>query len=101
MINFDMAHSGDEYVHRIGRTGRAGEKGTAISLVADYEWNLAAGIQRYLQQNFSQDLIPGLEGKYKGPKKLKKSGKAVGKKSEKERQSRPDQGPKQVATPQP
>ncbi|MEQ9209223.1 MAG: DEAD/DEAH box helicase, partial [Pseudomonadales bacterium] len=39
VINFDMAHSGDEYVHRIGRTGRAGEKGTAISLVADYEWN--------------------------------------------------------------
>ncbi|MEQ9209716.1 MAG: ATP-dependent helicase, partial [Pseudomonadales bacterium] len=35
------------------------------------------------QQNFSQDLIPGLEGKYKGPKKLKKSGKAVGKKAKK------------------
>lgn len=87
VINFDMAHSGDEYVHRIGRTGRAGEKGTAISLVTDYEWNLAAGIQRYLQQQFSQDLIPGLEGKYKGPKKLKKSGKAVGKKSKKNAKS--------------
>jgi len=84
VINFDMAHSGDEYVHRIGRTGRAGEQGTAISLIADYEWNLVAGIQRYLQQRFSQDLIPGLEGKYKGPKKLKKSGKAAGKKSKKD-----------------
>ena len=83
VINFDMAQSGDEYVHRIGRTGRGGEKGTAISLIADIEWNLAAGIQRYLRQEFSQDSIKGLEGKYKGPKKLKKSGKAAGKKQKK------------------
>lgn len=80
VINFDMAHSGDEYVHRIGRTGRAGESGTAISLIADYEWNLAAGIQRYLRQQFEMTEVPGLTGKYKGPKKLKSSGKAVGKK---------------------
>ena len=83
VVNFDMAQSGDEYVHRIGRTGRGGEKGTAISLIADNEWNLAAGIQRYLRQDFSQDSIQGLEGKYKGPKKLKKSGKAAGKKQKK------------------
>ena len=83
VINFDMAHSGDEYVHRIGRTGRGGEKGTAISLITDNEWNLAAGIQRYLRQDFSQDSVPGLAGKYTGPKKLKKSGKAAGKKQKK------------------
>ena len=80
VINFDMAHSGDDYIHRIGRTGRAGEKGTAISLIADYEWNLAASIQRYLKQEFERIIVPGLEGKYKGPKKLKSSGKAAGKK---------------------
>ncbi len=85
VINFDMAHSGDEYVHRVGRTGRAGETGNAISLIADYEWNLAAGIQRYLKQKFTRELIPGLEGKYEGPKKLKKSGKAAGTKSKKKR----------------
>ncbi|MCB2609648.1 C-terminal helicase domain-containing protein, partial [Listeria monocytogenes] len=33
VINFDMPRSGDEYVHRIGRTGRAGAEGLAISLI--------------------------------------------------------------------
>lgn len=89
VINADMAHSGDEYIHRIGRTGRAGNQGTAISLVADYEWNLAANIQRYLKQSFEPMTIPGLEGKYKGPKKLKSSGKAAGHKSKKTVDTKP------------
>ena len=83
VVNFDMAHSGDEYVHRIGRTGRAGKQGSAVSLIADYEWNLTAGIQRYLHQQFAPFVIPGLEGKYKGPKKTNRSGKAVVKKTHK------------------
>ena len=83
VVNVDMAHSGDEYVHRIGRTGRAGNDGLAVSLVTDYEWNLSAGIQRYLRQSFEIFVIPGLVSKYKGPKKVKSSGKAVSKKSKK------------------
>lgn len=87
VINFDMAHSGDEYVHRIGRTGRAGNDGTAVSLIAAYEWNLAASIQRYLKQSFEPFIVPGLEGKYKGPKKVKSSGQAAGKKNKKTKDS--------------
>ena len=78
VINVDMAHSGAEFVHRAGRTGRAGESGTLISLVAAHEWNLSAGIQRYLNVGFKRVKVPGLEAKYKGPKKLKASGKAAG-----------------------
>lgn len=89
VVNFDMAHSGDEYVHRIGRTGRAGKQGIAISMITDYEWNLAAGIQRYLKQTFEPITIPGLEGKYKGPKKLKSSGKAASKKTKKKDKLKP------------
>lgn len=89
VINFDMAHSGDEYVHRIGRTGRAGNQGTAISLITDHEWNLSAGIQRYLRQTFETMTIPGLTGKYKGPKKLKSSGKAVGSKTKNKSTGKP------------
>ncbi|MCT7233273.1 helicase-related protein, partial [Salmonella enterica] len=40
VINFDMPRSGDEYVHRIGRTGRAGNDGLAISLICHGDWNL-------------------------------------------------------------
>lgn len=78
VINFDMARNGDAHVHRVGRTGRAGEQGLAISMISPQEWNLMAGIERYLQQRFERRVIKGLEGSYKGPKKLKASGKAAG-----------------------
>ena len=83
VINFDMARSGDDYVHRIGRTGRAGEQGTAISLICSTEWNLMSSIERYLKTRFERRKVAGLEGKYKGPKKLKASGKAAGTKKKK------------------
>ncbi|MDO6749393.1 helicase-related protein, partial [Gilvimarinus sp. 1_MG-2023] len=48
VINYDLARKGDEYVHRIGRTGRAGKSGLAISLISPYEWNLKAAIESYI-----------------------------------------------------
>ena len=83
VINFDMAKSGKDYVHRIGRTGRAGRKGLAVSLIGHREWNLMIGIERFLNQRFSRRTIAELEGQYTGPKKLKKSGKMVGPKKKK------------------
>lgn len=78
VVNFDMAHSGDEYLHRIGRTGRADAEGRAVSFVAANDWNLTKGIERYLDARFAIISIPGLVGHYKGPDKLKSSGKAAG-----------------------
>ncbi len=78
VINFDMPRSGDQYVHRIGRTGRAGNDGLAISLILDYEWNLMSSIERYLKQDFEHRFIKAVRGNYNGPKKLKASGKAAG-----------------------
>ncbi|MBB3103692.1 DEAD/DEAH box helicase [Azomonas macrocytogenes] len=83
VINFDMPRSGDEYVHRIGRTGRAGEGGLAISLICHNDWNLMSSVERYLKQRFEKRLIPGLKGHYQGPKNLKASGKAAGTKKKK------------------
>ncbi|MCP4077482.1 MAG: DEAD/DEAH box helicase [Gammaproteobacteria bacterium] len=80
VINFEMPRRGELYVHRIGRTGRAGDSGLAISLVIAPEFNLMAGIERYLKHKFERRKIKGLEGFYKGPKKQKASGKAVKKK---------------------
>ncbi len=78
VINFDMPRSGDDYLHRVGRTGRAGAEGVAISLVAPHEWNLMSSIERYLRRQFERRTIKELEGSFKGPKKVKASGKPVG-----------------------
>lgn len=83
VINFNMARKGDDYVHRIGRTGRAGASGTAISLIDHTEWNLKAAIERYLKQEFESRTIKDLKGSYRGPKRLKASGKAAGTKKKK------------------
>ncbi len=83
VINFDMARNADDYVHRIGRTGRAGEQGTAISFIASRDWNLKATIERFLRVIFTHRRVAGLEGKYKGPEKVKTSGKAAGTKKRK------------------
>jgi ATP-dependent RNA helicase SrmB len=84
VINFDMPRNGIDYIHRIGRTGRADEQGTTIALVKHTEWNLMSGIERFLQQKFIRRTIKELEGSYKGPKKLKTSGKAAGSKETKD-----------------
>lgn len=83
VINRDMARSGDDYIHRTGRTARAGEEGLAISLILPTEWNLMSSIERYLKARFEKRQIKGLEGSYSGPKKLKASGKAAGTKKKK------------------
>ncbi|VAX06850.1 ATP-dependent RNA helicase SrmB [hydrothermal vent metagenome] len=85
VINFDMARSGKEHVHRIGRTGRAGEKGLAICLVSPQEWNLMSSIGRYLRVDFEQRTVQPLLGKYKGPKKTKGSSKAASSKKVKQK----------------
>jgi superfamily II DNA/RNA helicase len=80
VINFDVARSGDDHLHRTGRTGRAGEEGLAISLVGHNDWNNMASIERYLNLALERRVIEGLKAKFQGPKKPK-GGKA-GKKAD-------------------
>ncbi|UJJ31163.1 DEAD/DEAH box helicase [Halopseudomonas maritima] len=84
VINFDMPRSGDDYLHRVGRTGRAGAEGLAISLVSPHEWNLMSSIERYLRRQFERRLVAEVPGSFKGPKKVKSSGKPVGAKKKKD-----------------
>lgn len=77
VINVDMARNADDYTHRIGRTGRAGESGTAITLIVSYEWDLMARVKRHLNADVELRTIKELEGSFKGPKKIKTSGKAA------------------------
>ena len=83
VINYTVAHSGDEHVHRVGRTGRASHLGKAITLVCANEWNVMSSIERYLKIRFELRSIEGFKAKYTGPKKIKNSGKAASTKKRK------------------
>jgi ATP-dependent RNA helicase SrmB len=75
VISYDLARSGDDHLHRSGRTGRAGEQGLSIGLVGARDWNRRISIERYLRLQFETRTLEGLEGKFRGPKRLKGSGK--------------------------
>ncbi len=58
VINFDLPDSVETYVHRIGRTGRAGKEGTAISLVQPFERRKQQLFERHVRQNWQVMTIP-------------------------------------------
>jgi len=71
VINFDMPKHTEEYVHRVGRTGRAGNKGDAVSLVGPKDWDSFKRIELFLQQDLTFSVLEGLKGKFKGIKPRK------------------------------
>lgn len=85
VINLDLPIVAEDYVHRIGRTGRAGASGQAISLVSADEVRQLAAIETLLQKLFTRHSEPGFEPEHrvpatalggqllKKPKKLKKN----------------------------
>jgi len=86
VINFDLPRSAEDYVNRIGRTGRAGESGIAISLASRPDLPYLDRIERYMGQSLSMHLIPGLEpahrpGKPDGQRKTTKRGHKAGNRS--------------------
>lgn len=81
VINFDLPRTADVYLHRIGRTARAGKKGIAISLVEAHDQPMMKRISRYLQEEVKERFIDELRPKhkkpqFKKPKKTKKVKKA-------------------------
>jgi ATP-dependent RNA helicase RhlE len=61
VVNFEIPHVPEDYVHRIGRTGRAGATGEAISLVCVDEKKLFADIERLIKRDVTIEVIPGFE----------------------------------------
>jgi superfamily II DNA/RNA helicase len=63
VINFDLPKQAEDYVHRIGRTGRAGANGIAVSLVSNRDGILLRRISGFTGQKIEAAVIPGLEPK--------------------------------------
>ena len=61
VINYDLPKQAEDYVHRIGRTGRAGRTGLAISFADAREYMLVHKIERYLGRKLPETAIPGME----------------------------------------
>ena len=82
VINLDLPNVAEDYVHRIGRTGRAGENGHAISLVAAEEALLLKAIERFIGNPLPKVDVVGFEQKILKAEPLKQGG---------QRQRRPSQ----------
>jgi ATP-dependent RNA helicase RhlE len=67
VINFDLPNVPEDYVHRIGRTGRAGAEGEAISLVSADEIKQLRDIERLIQDTLERDEIEGFEPEHQLP----------------------------------
>jgi len=61
VVNYELPNVAEDYVHRIGRTGRAGNEGQAVSLVCVDEKQLLRGIERLLKKDIPKEVISGYE----------------------------------------
>ncbi|NDJ56744.1 ATP-dependent RNA helicase SrmB [Enterobacteriaceae bacterium 4M9] len=89
VFNFDLPRTADVYLHRIGRTARAGRKGTAISLVEAHDNLLLGKIERYIQEPLKARVIDELRPTTRAPSeklKGKPSKKVKAKREEKKKE---------------
>ena len=68
VINYDLPMVAEDYIHRIGRTGRGGATGTAVSLVGPDDWGKLHGIERLTGRKLEREVIAGLEPTRREPK---------------------------------
>lgn len=61
VVNYDLPNVPEDYVHRIGRTGRAGANGEAVSLVCVDEHDMLKGIEKLIKRSLPREVIPGFE----------------------------------------
>jgi ATP-dependent RNA helicase RhlE len=59
VINFDLPMAAEDYIHRVGRTGRAGAEGQAVTLVSHDEMDQFRGIQRLVKTDMDFALVKG------------------------------------------
>jgi ATP-dependent RNA helicase RhlE len=61
VVNFDLPNVPEDYVHRIGRTGRAGSTGQAVSLVTADEAKQLSDVENLIQKLLDREIMPGFE----------------------------------------
>lgn len=69
VINFDLPNNAEDYIHRIGRTGRAGAQGIALSFAAFRDKNIVNQIEHFIGHKITTHIIAGMEPTQRQPKK--------------------------------
>lgn len=85
VINYDMPRTADVYLHRIGRTARAGKKGNALSLVEAHDQPMLDRVARYIKEDIKERFVKEMRPKHKKPVFKKKNKKKVEKKNAKKK----------------
>ncbi|MEO0755587.1 MAG: DEAD/DEAH box helicase [Cyanobacteria bacterium J06648_16] len=100
VVNFELPNVSEDYVHRIGRTGRAGCEGQAVSLVSTEETPLLKDIEKLLNRKLEKTTVPGYEptARQSGQQPEAQSPSA-GRRSRRSRQPRPAQSRPDAAKP--
>jgi ATP-dependent RNA helicase RhlE len=81
VINFDVPHDGEDYVHRIGRTARAEADGTAYTLINEKEQRKFADIERLIEKEVTKCAIPeelGEQPEYNVSERMSSGGRSGG-----------------------
>ncbi|MDD2842394.1 MAG: ATP-dependent RNA helicase SrmB [Tolumonas sp.] len=84
VFNYDMPRSADTYIHRIGRTGRAGKKGCAINLVEAHDVGMMERVERYTEEKMMRRVVDSLRPQHKVSK-------PAGKRKEKKEDDKKDE----------
>ncbi|OBT07308.1 ATP-dependent RNA helicase SrmB [Vibrio sp. UCD-FRSSP16_10] len=79
VINYDLPRTADVYLHRIGRTARAGKKGNAVSIVEAHDQSMIERVERYTKEAIKERFIKDLRPKHKKPATNKKKKKPAAK----------------------
>jgi superfamily II DNA/RNA helicase len=92
VFNFDLPMAAEDYIHRIGRTGRGGASGIAVALVGPQDWDKLARIERLTNNSIARRIVEGLEPSQPEPKPFPSKGKGRGKSYGAKRRSGNGQG---------
>jgi ATP-dependent RNA helicase RhlE len=95
VVNYDLPHVAEDYVHRIGRTGRAGVEGEAVSLVSHEDRPLMAAIERLMNKPVEQRVVAGFEPGHHSSRPAPQAQRSHSRRPEQHRRPDPKRRPEQ------
>jgi superfamily II DNA/RNA helicase len=89
VINYDLPYNAEDYVHRIGRTGRAGASGDALSVYSDKDERLLVDIEKLIKQNITRGELQGFAPASARPRDGERFGERTERSGERSSERRP------------